>query len=140
MAGNSGKRMVLQQPLVADITSGTDDTYFDRQCDMGGQLYFHAANTENNLYVTDGTTVTNLTGAMGFTWVDWPLTAANNTVFFVAGEDLYGVEIYATDGTVPGTALLKNVNTTINTTPPPNDLGLLAATTSFRRHTGLFWR
>ncbi len=108
--------------LVADITPGTDSTYFDRQCDMGGQLYFHGQNTENNLYVSDGITTTNLTGAMGLNWVDWPLTAANNTVFFVAGDDQYGVEIYSTDGTVPGTALLKNINTTVNASPPPDDM------------------
>lgn len=125
-AGDHGRELWktdgITTTLVADITPGTGDTYFDRQTDMGGQLYFHAQDTENNLYVSDGTTTTNLTGAMGLTWVDWPLTAANNTVFFVAGEDQYGVEIYATDGTVPGTALLKNINTTVNPTPPPNDM------------------
>lgn len=99
----------------ADIDAGTDNVSSEPAGTMGGFAYFTKAPVGPNggaeLYRTDGATVTLVkdidvtapaAGSSPFDFV-----ATGNRVYFEADDGVHGTELWVTDGTGPGTQLVK---------------------------------
>src|SRR5262245_39719230 len=104
--------------LVLNIAAGTASSNPQAFAGMNGTVYFAAAgNTGDELWKTDGTAantanVTDLYpgGSFGPNGsAPRNLTAVGNTLFFSATDGSTGIELYKSDGTGPGTGLLKDI-------------------------------
>jgi ELWxxDGT repeat protein len=93
---------------------------------VNGTLYFRATDLTHGyeLWKSDGTTAGTvmvkdiLPGASitGFGYSSYPnfLTNVNGTLYFRAGDDVHGNELWQSDGTTAGTTLVQDIN------PGPN--------------------
>jgi ELWxxDGT repeat protein len=86
---------------------------------LNNNLYFNAsdATTGSELWVSDGTTVgTHIVKNLRAD--AFPVTASgnpqnllvyNNKLYFAASDDTHGIELFVTDGTDPGTTMVKDI-------------------------------
>lgn len=114
------------------------DQHFIR---VGRKVFFKADSKDQEfgeeLWVTDGTekgtfmlldinkTVVNeLTGATAGSQIDYGTNFYNEKIFFAAFSDEYGYEPWASDGTVEGTYMIKDMNPGENAQGVPNGAGI----------------
>lgn len=86
---------------------------------LGGNLYFNASDaaTGSELWVTDGTgsgthIVKNLradAGAVTASGNPQNLLVYNSKLYFAASDDTHGMELFVSDGTDPGTQMVKDI-------------------------------
>jgi ELWxxDGT repeat protein len=105
--------------MLIDIRSGSAGSYPENLTLVGTNLFFTAqdSTTGRELWVTNGTPegtrrVRDITlGASGTDFAPYrqPFTVLGNRVFFVALSDLFGQELWSSDGTENGTAIVKDV-------------------------------
>ena len=113
--------------MVKDIWPGSSSCFQDPPSysqtpplltNMDGTLYFAANDGSNGaeLWKSDGTLtgtvmVTDINpGAAGSRpWVGLSLAPVNNTLFFNADDGTFGHELWKTDGTPAGTAMVKDI-------------------------------
>lgn len=91
--------------LVKDLTGDSESSSPSSFVERNGLVYFTAL---DQLFVTDGTeagTVSLATGVKPFS-----LGVLANRVVFLGSDESNGRELWSTDGTVPGTAMLKDIN------------------------------
>jgi len=99
--------------LVADITPGPGMSYPSRPVAMSGRLFFTVG---DELWVSDGTqTGTVLVKDMNpdtessyYSYYGEPVVL-DGQLYFLATDDLHGVELWKSDGTEAGTVLLKDL-------------------------------
>jgi ELWxxDGT repeat protein len=105
--------------LLLDIGPSGEDSYPENLTLAGTQLFFTAEDgtTGRELWVTNGTPegtkrVRDITpNASGTSFAPYrqPFAALGNRVFFVASSDLFGYELWTSDGTEDGTSIVKDV-------------------------------
>jgi len=110
--------------LVADITPGPDGTFISQLASVNGLLYFsvHSRDSSNGFWRSDGTSPG--TFKLANVWISRSnadntspgLVPVNNQIFF-AGSSGGDVELWKSDGTVAGTALVKNILPSVYTGP-----------------------
>jgi ELWxxDGT repeat protein len=138
------------------VKSGLTFAGSPRLLNVHGTLYFFAydgnpANGAVQLWKSDGTPGgTTLvkgfnprqTGPFGYlAGLPDTLTNVNGTVYFVADDDVHGLELWKTDGTPGGTTLVTDLNAGINGSNPGNLTAvgnLLFFTATDGTNTGLF--
>lgn len=83
----------------------------------GAQVFFVASSYEEirQPYVTDGTAegtyqILNSEEQDGSPWFTEYPVRYNNKVYFVAQSEIYGTEVYVSDGTPSGSGILKDIN------------------------------
>ena len=98
--------------MVADIAAGADSSSPAELTALGNTLAF-AAN--GALWRTDGTA----TGTRQISAVTNPsdLAFVNDALYFTSDKGPYGRELWVTDGTNPGTHLVKDIRPEIDATP-----------------------
>ena len=101
--------------LVADIDPNNEDSNPQALTDIGGTLYFAAENGNSGFepYVTTGTGVTllgNLNPASNADSFPAEFTAVGVDIYFAATTLAEGRELWKTDGTAAGTALVTDLN------------------------------
>jgi len=120
--------------LIADIDPGSGDSDPTSFAGMGGLVYFSASTgtapsstVGDELWRTDGTAAGTILvadiypGGSGlFVHSGSPrnLTAVGNTLFFTATEPTTGTELWKSDGTAAGTALVKDIRVGANSSSP----------------------
>ncbi len=99
-----------------DSLYGAIDVYQNTSMpEYNGELYFRFLNKANNntseVWRTNGT-VNNSSYfyTLGISSQISPILVYNNKLFLGAFDSGTGFELYTTDGTIPGTSLLKNIN------------------------------
>ncbi|WP_158284558.1 ELWxxDGT repeat protein [Azospirillum sp. TSO35-2] len=104
--GTEAGTIPLKGGMVTDTRGGFDN---DLEA-MGGTLYFNA---DFSLWRSDGT-VAGTREIKSFApmpgWNPNSLTAAGDTLFFAANDGQHGMELWASDGTAPGTHLVADIN------------------------------
>ncbi|HYH08228.1 MAG TPA: Calx-beta domain-containing protein [Thermoanaerobaculia bacterium] len=91
--------------FVKDLTGDSDSSYPAGFVQTGGKVYFH---TFSQLWVSDGTEAGTIALASG---VNPVLPGVlNGEVFFLGSDDEHGRELWSTDGTIGGTAMVKDIN------------------------------
>lgn len=111
--------------MVADLNEDAADANPDYLTEWNGKLVFRAVDTYSDnidpelrkafLYISDGTQagttrVYNVVPTPG-NWSEWPLFNSVGDKFVFPGDDgVYGVEMWASDGTQEGTYLLLDIN------------------------------
>lgn len=84
-----------------------------------GKLYFQGQDDvfKRQLWATDGTVggtamVVDITGGNHAVYGSEPrnFKVYNNRLYMQAGDNVNGTQVWSTDGTVPGTQMLKNIN------------------------------
>jgi len=109
------------------IVQGMPVNYPKWYKEFNGKLYFIAGDTPNGyeIWSTDGTIagtglLTNIRpgGGSAFTpnW-DPCFMVFNNKMYFKADDGVNGIELWSTDGTATGTAMVKNINVGGTTDP-----------------------
>jgi ELWxxDGT repeat protein len=113
--------------LIKDIATGTPDSNPAGFAGMGGKIYFSAVGpTGNELWQSDGTAANTVNVAdinPGGTTIPNSsnpsnLMALGNTLFFAANDGATGAELWKTDGSAAGTALVKDIRTGANSSSP----------------------
>ncbi len=110
----SGFARGQQITLVSGLTDNGEGFSLLKYATMGGRLYFMIrTDMKVVLWSTDGTP------ANTSPIFDWPLTRStsspgdmkefNNKLYFGADDGIHGDELWATDGTTAGTAMLKDI-------------------------------
>jgi len=116
--------------LIKDITPGTGSTFnTGNYTKVGNKLYFYnftydytSSTALYQLMVSDGTdagTFTLISNNNGFS----NFTNLNDNLLLFSlndGNILYGSELWASDGTVAGTKIVKDINTGTNSSNPNN--------------------
>jgi uncharacterized delta-60 repeat protein len=103
--------------LVKDLNPGLSGINIAEFETVGSQLYFSAL---NQLYVTDGTDAgtralapelsQNTTPELGYSYRGpQQLTAVGPLLYFVAGDDIRGIELCRSDGTPGGTVMVQDL-------------------------------
>jgi len=101
--------------MIIDLYPGGDGSELYEICYSGGNVFFYAKSDDTGgaLWVTDGTEAGTF-NPVGF--VDDSdsdllyLTDFNGTLFFRYYDNVHGVELWTSDGTVNGTAIFKDIN------------------------------
>lgn len=90
---------------------------------MNGELYFVFRNEKedvNELWKTDGstkgTTSTGVKFGGSISTHDLNLTVINSTLYFCAQDSTHGYELWKSDGTPAGTAMVKDINAVYSST------------------------
>jgi ELWxxDGT repeat protein len=107
--------------LVKDIYPGQQSGIPEWFTTVGDTLYFSAQdrNLNRQLWKSDGTPegtqpVTSFPTGVNVGSLVYPIAPLNGKLLFAGNvtdpNDVYGVELYSTDGTAGGTTLLKNIN------------------------------
>lgn len=91
--------------LVKDLTGDSASTYPIGFATAGGNAYFHAA---DQLFVTDGTAAGTTALASGVGGA--PAGVINENVLFLGSDATHGRELWITNGTTGGTAMLADIN------------------------------
>ncbi|WP_445453725.1 ELWxxDGT repeat protein [Flavobacterium sp. 25HG05S-40] len=99
--------------LVKDVNIGMDSSNPHYLTEFNGKIYFVAGNGTNfKLYSSDGTTAgTQLVGPTAGNGVVWDLTVYNNNLYFTYDDGVHGLELWKSNGTTAGTAMLKDIYT-----------------------------
>jgi ELWxxDGT repeat protein len=107
-----------QEPaiLVRDINSAPSEegSFPFELIEVGGQVIFRAGQPCGyGLWRSDGSElgtqpIAVLQNALD-AWLPYQLTAVGSTVFFAAADDTHGAELWASDGSAAGTALVKDI-------------------------------
>jgi ELWxxDGT repeat protein len=125
--------------LVKDIFPGSGSSVPQAMLEFNSKLYFTAFNPDllrTVLYTSDGTeagTQPVVNGSTASTLlVQSGFMVATSTKMFFYGNDPDGTEIWASDGTSPGTARVKDINTIITGTP--NSTSNLSGAILFNGH------
>jgi ELWxxDGT repeat protein len=117
-----GTELLVDLRTGEDIFGNTYGSYPDNFLEFNGKLYFSADNGENGgeLYVTDGTkegtellvdiypgegNYGNINGSQPTNLVEF-----NDKLYFSAGNEENGVELFVSDGTAEGTQLVADIN------------------------------
>ncbi|MBD2120122.1 ELWxxDGT repeat protein [Trichocoleus sp. FACHB-262] len=119
--------------LVKDINPGTDHSSPANFVNVNGILYFTAdtPNTGTELWKSDGTAAgTTLVKdinpgdgdsvASSSTNIKSNLTSVNGTLYFTVSDGASGTELWKSDGTAAGTALVKDINPGAGSSTPSN--------------------
>lgn len=113
-----GGNALAQTNMVKDVYTGGADSDPASITHIKDSLIFFVASSYDDIrqpYATDGTaegTVKLLDSEEqdGSPWfIDFPVQF-NNKVYFVAQSELYGTEVYVSDGTPAGSGILKDIN------------------------------
>jgi ELWxxDGT repeat protein len=110
--------------LVKDIVPGINGSGPNGLMEMNGKLYFSAFDLslqKTILFSSDGTeagTMGNFEGELRdvLSVSSVPFIGTGSKFFFL-GSTQDGIELWSTDGTSAGTAMVRNINTTITGTP-----------------------
>lgn len=108
--------------LVADVASGGSSSSPSELVESGGKLFFAAyiVRVGPEIYVTDGVTTraaSQFTSGGGF-WRPNQLTEVGQRhIYFAADERPLGDEVWRSDGTLAGTALVADVHPTGSSAP-----------------------
>lgn len=99
--------------LAKDVNIGSDSSNPHYLTEFNGKIYFVAGNGTNfKIYSSDGTTAgTQLVGPTTGNGVVWDLTVYNNNLYFTYDDGVHGLELWMSDGTTSGTAMLKDIYT-----------------------------
>ncbi len=99
--------------IIKDVNLGSDSSYPRYLTEFNNKIYFVAGNgTHSKLYSSDGTTSgTQLVGPTTGNGVVWDLTVYNNNLYFTYDDGVHGLELWKSDGTTAGTAMLKDIYT-----------------------------
>ena len=128
--------------LFKDLRPGgnSDPQYF---ITVGNVFYFGARGNNTNswdLWVSNGTNAgTTLvktispTGGSGFAFGGCRFVHVNDKVFFVADDSTHGSEMWVSDGTDPGTHMVKNINTSGSADPAVRSWRAARSTSRQRR-------
>lgn len=109
--GTSGMDIWRYDPTSGSTTRVADLSEDDGDAELfvsnGDRVMFE---TDESLYTTDGTTVTDLADAAG--WTDWGDFGVSGDRFFLSADDGVGGgdELYISDGTVGGTSLVADID------------------------------
>jgi len=129
--------------IVKDIRPGADNSGVQWTTAIGNRLYFVAyePGTGYELYTSDGTAAN--TGmlkdinpgagdAFGTSINECPsFTAAGGHVYFAANDGVHGTELWKTDGTADGTAMVKDIYNEYDTSSLPINLTCMNDTLYF---------
>jgi ELWxxDGT repeat protein len=105
--------------LFKDLYTGSNSSYPKSLTAMGNKLYFYATSPSvgRELWVSDGTTTGTMmvkdiisgTGSGIDLNYSSPLTLYNNKLYFCANDGVNGQELWVTDGSTPGTQMIKDI-------------------------------
>ena len=105
--------------MVIDIRPGSNSSYPENLTIAGTNLFFTADNGIHGreLWVTNGTAegtrhvrdINPGTSGSSFEPYRQPFAVMGNQIFFGVGTDLFGYELWISDGTETGTAIVKDV-------------------------------
>jgi trimeric autotransporter adhesin len=115
--------------LIKDINPGPGSSDIGLMAALGGKLFFYADDGVDGEepWVSDGTTA----GTMMLKDVNPGSASSNNgygavpvmlggKVFFQADDGIHGTEVWSSDGTAAGTAMVKDINPGTNSSYPYN--------------------
>ena len=112
--------------MVKDINSGSGSSWPCMFAEMDGVLYFAAYDATNGyeLWRSDGTTAgtalvkdINPTGNSEPLWITAVSSTAGDYLLFSADDGVNGRELWISDGTTAGTAMLKDINASGSSNP-----------------------
>lgn len=111
-------QLPAQTGFIKDVYKGSADSDPERITHINGNLVFFVASSYEELrqpYVTDGTAesvfpILNSDEQDGSPWfIDQPIRFQNK-IYFVAQSEIYGDEVYVSDGIPSGSGILKDIN------------------------------
>lgn len=91
--------------IVTDLTGDSDSSYPTVFIEANGKAYFHAL---DQLWVSDGTEAGTVALASGVSGT--PAAVLGSEVVFLGSDAGNGRELWSTDGTPGGTAIIKDIN------------------------------
>ena len=101
---------------VKDLWPGSSDSYLQHLTNCNGTLYFFGSNgVTAGIYKTDGTDAgtvqLHVVGTQGGASIDprQIVTTANGKVWFIGSDPANGFELWTSDGTPAGTAMVKDI-------------------------------
>ncbi len=137
--------------LVEDLIPGSGSSNPEYLASFRGRLFFAGADPEHGVefWTSDGTDdgtfmVKEIKLNQGLSWSSFPndLTVAGGTLFFFADDGFHGFELWQSDGTAAGTAMVQDIhpfNVPGFAWPyPPEHLTAVGGSVAFAADTGRY--